>query len=216
MSTQDEQGRLFRTLVLMGSSLALGCGGAAEQTADGAGGTAGTVNTGGSTAVGGATSTGGTTSSGGAPPTGGVTSVGGTWSGGATSVGGTAGSPATYVRPPEFDCPYEQVNVVCSGTFDEYSLPSWASCNYEAPVSAADCAAGERFVCHEATSTDDGGRFRTTIIAGCYCTLAEFDCETLCGSEPTSTCRETASPNAPAGTLDSMLCSGCFVAPILK
>jgi hypothetical protein len=220
MSTRDhsnEQGRLFCMLVLMGSSLALGCGGTAEQMADAAGGTAGTsgsANTGGSTGGGGATS--GGAWSGGATSTGGVTFTGGTSPGGATSVGGTAGGSPTHVRPAEFDCPYEQVSCgSCSSAFDEYELPSWASCNYEAPVSAADCAPGERFVCLEATVDENGGRFPTGVRCGCYCTT-ELDCSNLCGNEIAATCLEYPAPNAPAGQLDSILCSGCLRAPFLK
>jgi len=150
MTHENRQSRMFRSIVLMGSSLALGCAGkaalggadgsagnagsAASAAGDGAGGTSGSpqISLGGAIGAG-APSFGGAVGAG-------ASSFGGASMGGAASTTGAAGAP---------DCPPAQWT--CSAPLDcDYQtgwVPDACKCDPSRPSQASDCKVGQSFVC---------------------------------------------------------------------
>ncbi len=170
MSTlEDQKGRLFRTLVVMGGTLALGCGGVAQEPAT----DEGTTSTGaapGSGGSGGTTNTGGTTSTGGVVfPTGGTFGTGGM----------ETITPGPFVCPPEqWDCgtgPFECVSNSYVGY--ELRLPGNCTCDPEKPLTVGDCGDGESMVCGEAVADSEGRWFDRSILFDCRCEPKATDCQ---------------------------------------
>jgi hypothetical protein len=168
--------RFFHAMVLMGSSIALGCGGETSQNpADtAAGGT--DASTAGSS---GASSP----SSGGAGASDSTTGgAAGTTGGGYPTirVDGGGGSPPVAVFPCEtqqLECP--RADCTPAG----YLIADDCKCNPERPRSALDCAANEIFVCRDAQGTEDGrGLPNSAAPFECECRLPESDCRLTCAN----------------------------------
>lgn len=192
-NTEERTGRLFRTLVLMGSSLALGCGGVAEKDGDGA--------SGGGSASGGSTNTGGSTGGGAAQGSGGLSS-------------GTGGSIATGGQPPiepgPFDCDPAQLACdtaasICSS--NEHiaerggALPASCNCDPERPVSAEDCVEGETFLCDRAVVDHRDAPFDRVVDFNCRCVADETECGAVCDHMPCMVSHYGPVGDAPAPAL---------------
>jgi hypothetical protein len=189
--------RLFHAMVLMGGSLALGCGGISDESPQG---TTGSGGSGGS----GAGGTGG-------PGTTGTTGGGGSTTGSVTigvtgiQVGTTRPMP---IEPGPFECTPAKwecdVEVMyCDG--GGFNLPEGCECNEARPSSPADCQEGEKFVCLEAWANAEGIQFTEEVPFSCQC-LTEMDhCSDYCDEVafPGSNCSQNAEQ-------DSVLC-GCAV-----
>jgi len=163
--------RFFKTMVLMGSSLALGCGGMVNEAAAGAG-------AGGQSALGGTggtgTSMGGSTSAEGGS---GGSSVGGTGgsSAGTGGVAGTGGAVSATCPPDQWVCdPIPQ----CESSYG-YSLPTYCRCDETRPLSGDDCASGRR-VCLTATAEADGTQLDEAIPFACTCASDPTSCSDSC------------------------------------
>jgi hypothetical protein len=196
--------RFFRTMVVMGSGLALGCGGASEKDGNPGGGDGGSTSTGGSSNTGGSsTSTGGGSNSGGTAGSGGALSLGGAGSGG-TANGGAGGAimptpncPTTQWTSPD----YPQ----CAGPGNGLVLPANSVCDLTRPKSASDCGSAEVFACLEATGYADGTPLSEPKPYACACVPDSESCRDECGELYSSdaSCHEGDSPA-------SILC-GCAI-----
>jgi hypothetical protein len=193
--------RLFHAMVLMGGSIALGCGGASSS------GT-GDDESGGTGAMSGAGSA-GTTAAG----------TGGTSAGnGGTGAGGSAGTlivptaGTASVNPVPTDCPPAQWNCNSEGQYcygDTYALPeSDCVCNDARPVAPSDCPAGTVFACHAATRTEDGRPLPQVVPFSCSCVTDTNNCDAECNeAAPSSgTCTDV---NSSSGR--SVLCNCAVV-----
>jgi hypothetical protein len=200
------QSRMFRTIVLMGSSMALSCGGAAAENAPtnstgGAGGSGNVANAGssaGSTSGGSPTGDGG---NGGGGFAGSGISLGGTFSvmGGATS-GGAGGGGAvgpTDCSPSQWSCAEPSQCLYETG-----NQPTGCTCDPTRPATPAECKAGSAFTC-----------LRTTAIDG---TPSGFKCSCETGPDCNAQCSAAfgqipGSYECDMGTLlDTTLC-GCAI-----
>jgi hypothetical protein len=192
--------RLFHAMVLMGGSIALGCGGVSSTTGDDDSGGTGAISGAGTA---GATSAG----TGGTSPGGGGASSGG--SGGTISIP-TAGT--TSVQPNPTNCPPAQwscndASQYCYG--DTYALPeSDCVCDDLRPVAASECPAGTVFACHAATRTQSGNALPQVVPFSCSCVTDTNNCDAECNeAAPSSgTCTEVSSSNG-----RSVLCNCAIV-----
>lgn len=165
-----DAGKLFRSIVVVGGSLALGCGGKTDVPDDeeetGSDGSGGAWSAGGS-ASGGATS--GGAASGGAA-SGGATS-GGATSGGAASGGGDGDCP-----PEQWDC--SDVNLYSfygdgsAELYCTYLLPEGCTCDPTRPTEPEDCPSGTARTCLAAGSTSEG---ELTELQPFACSCVSFD-----------------------------------------
>jgi len=115
---RDSEHPLFRVLVLMGSSLALGCGGSAIMDGSGA--------------------------NGGAPAAGGTAQGGAAHGGGgANALGGSAGD--ADCPPAQWEC--SALGATCSYYIQSSSKPAGCVCDRQRPRSVADCGQGENLLC---------------------------------------------------------------------
>jgi hypothetical protein len=172
----------FHTMVVMGSALALGCGGMSnsadpDRTASGGSGGSGKGGSGGSGGKGGTGGTGGTGgSSGGTSGTGGN---GGTGSLIITAGTGNAGpvdaGPFTC-EPAQWTC--SDNRVPCYG--DGYGLPQDCGCDESRPKTPADCPAGEIFTCRNGTHTYEGVPYTQPVLFDCQCVKEQVNCEVAC------------------------------------
>ncbi len=186
-----QQSRMFRTLVLMGSGIALSCGGRAQEdggsSSSGGSGAAGKPSTG-ATAGASNGSGGSNTGSGGSGFSGNTSSafggtgtigVGGTLGlGGTTS--GTAGAAAggsSNDHPTQ--CPPSQWTCSNSGDCDYETgwTPTGCKCDFTRPKTAADCAMGQVFTCR--STSNDGS---TPYGFDCSCVAADPDARCTCSS----------------------------------
>jgi len=193
----------FHTMVLMGSALALGCGGMSEgpaATHNGTGGTGAGRGSGGS----GGSGTAAAGASGGSGAVGGTGIVldGGPGSGG---TGGT-GSSGSACAATQWNCDPE--SVYCSGR--GFQLPNGCPCDDTRPDSAESCGPGESFVCRQADSDAEGRTLATPVPFGCACVPTPANCETACDgmSLGSGSCVTSTSSKG----VESILC-GC--APIV-
>jgi hypothetical protein len=188
--------RLFHALVVMGSALAVGCGGLSDEQrqqangarpADGAGG-------------GGATGT-----SSGVGPSGGLAGVASGIGGLSLSSGGTTGDGiggVVITLPPSDDggmagaptlnCPTEQWS--CEGTLRftcygrNYVLspdgvsPANCVCDDALPKSAEDCSPDRSFVCLAATVDMNNEPLDHPVPFECGCVAAQPNCDLTCGT----------------------------------
>lgn len=168
----------FHTMVVMGSALALGCGGESKSTTlapegvagmntDGAGGGAGSGGTGGGTVTGNA----------GTGAFGGGAGLGGT--GGVIMIGGTGGSAGA---PPLPDCPPSQWTCQYGGC-DGYDLSSARDCTCDTsrPATRADCAADQTMVCFDGVQYNASGNVIAQHVPyECKCFEQQPDCSTAC------------------------------------
>jgi hypothetical protein len=158
----------FRAMVLMGSGLAVGCGGKTvegESSDPSAGGSAGTggsvVHTGGQ---------------GGHAPTG---------SGGSPLivVPPPGPDPNTPVEPGPFTCNPAQWD--CSRTTTScgggtgWTLPTSCACDTARPRSADDCATGQKLVCRLGVNAPDGRPLTRPVPFECFCSN-EQSCNPAC------------------------------------
>jgi hypothetical protein len=188
---------LFRVLVLMGGSLALGCGGSAviDGSPSGSGGTKVVGSAGqsaGGAAAGGAGQGGGAATAGSIP----VISIGGT---------GAGGSGEVDAGPPP--CPFAQwdcsgLGQVCEPNLGAGGLPAGCACDLKRPKSVADCNANEDLICRRAYSTEpDPSTWDTSFHIQCACvpgpSVPSYDmCGTAC-----SKAYPMLSPNAASCSL---------------
>jgi hypothetical protein len=176
MSQSDETSphRLFAAIVLMGSSLAVGCGGMAEgeRQVGASGGPSGSTQ-GGSSSIGGSTGSGASVSSGtaGTPPD---ISI---------NIGGVPPMPSA-VTPGPFACPPQQWSCStrqCGQVDNGWALEEGCDCDRERPLTASDCEPGEVFVCLDATSTTDGRPLTEHVLLSCACTpKSMYNCRDEC------------------------------------
>jgi len=193
MSTQaSKQSRMFRSIVLMGSGLALGCAGKAEiGGSQGSAGSAGGSVAGAGAAAGAGAGAGVGGANGGAP-----TLMIPIDAGGAPSPPGTAGAP---------DCPPAQWN--CSNSqdcsYDTGWTPGACKCDPSRPSKSADCKTGEEFVCLSGGSTaaDQPRGFQ------CSCVSLAGSCSETCASVFSGSAYVYRCDNSEPGTV---LC-GCAV-----
>jgi hypothetical protein len=163
MKQTVEKATFFHTLVIVGSSFALGCGtDSREQESDdeeiefGGG-------SGGQSASGGA-------GSGGSPPI--FTGTGGTVASGGSSMGG---SSATDCPPEQWSCP----RFSCSWEFGQEGLD--CACDRDRPASVEDCQASERFVCNRGWADSTEGDTYRELRFGCACVEEQATCSDSCG-----------------------------------
>ena len=210
--TNRNQNRFFHTMVVMGSALALGCGGMSshaepERTRTGGGGGSGGGGSGGGGPSGGGSGSGGPSgggSSGGSPPNGGMSGTGSV-----IIVAGSAGQ--TPVDPGPFVCSPGQWN--CTGVYtycegDGFRLPESCACDSSRPMTPADCSDGETIVCRRATADSTGRPFTRDVPFDCACVPDQSDCEVACdlAFPDNGTCFELTD----RGERKSVLC-GCAV-----
>lgn len=213
-------------MVLMGSALALHCGGMSVRRVGDQEGTGGTGDsdsgaTGGAGAVAGTSphpGSGGTGTGGGIPVGSGGSAAASGGTGGSTQVGGTGGSfhagsgggsgmaSGTAGVPSVRECPTSQWNcnpLTCEGT--QYAMPEHCQCDAELPKSVEECEPGEVFVCHAGGSTPEG---TPTVLFGCSCMTPAADCYATCHLfAPEAGClSESQSPG-----MHSILCGCAFV-----
>jgi len=201
-------GSFFRTMVLMGSSLALSCGGMAEDGSSGADGSGGSDDPGGG---------------GGTPGAGGGTGVGGTAlgtggqgiiillpsTGGTSGVGGFGGAYPTDCPTMQLSCVAESISREC-GNGRYLILPAGCECDPTRPQSRRDCAQDEDFVCLGASESVAGETFDEVVPYACECVPASATgCNSVCdlrtGQPRTNFCE---GPEASLPDLDAYLC-GC-------
>jgi hypothetical protein len=201
----DQSGhRLFHAMVLMGGSLALGCGGMSNETGDegvgGSGASPGSAGTA-STGAGGA-------GNGGVGASGGTTGVSG--SAGAISIP-TAGTSSMPPDPP--NCPATQWECDDSALYcrlDTYLMPDGTGCECDEtrPVSASDCPPGNAFVCHAGGRNAEGQALPQVVPFSCACVPDTSGCDTECNAVAPSSgsCTEIIGPN-----VSSALCNCAVV-----
>lgn len=161
--------RLFRAMVLMGGSMALGCGG--NATKSGGGPTAGSGGSG--------DGSGGT---GGTGPGAGGTGGTGILLVTSTSTTGVAQVP---VEPGPFPCVPAQFD--CSATPPQCSYPGWqvpenCRCDDTRPKSASDCAPDQTFVCRQGMERYDGAQYTEVVPFECTCVPAGNYCQQECST----------------------------------
>jgi hypothetical protein len=170
----------FHTMVVMGSALALGCGGESRSAHGASDGSAG-MNTGGAGGGTGNGGIGGGTLSGGTGAVGGGAALGGSGgTAGVISIGGPSGGAGAPELP---DCPPAQWSCG-NGGCDGYDLTHGAgecSCELSRPKTPADCRADETMVCFDGTQYDASGRVvATSVPYACKCFARQPDCSTTC------------------------------------
>jgi hypothetical protein len=217
MNPGAKGGTFFRTMVLMGSSVAMSCGGMTQG--DGSGGSsssgAGPNGTGSGGAGSGGAGSGGA-GSGGLP-------VG---AGGAIIIDPGTGGEGYYAWGGAFptDCPTTQLACVGSKGCSQYdygylTVPGSCVCDSERPESAEDCAEGEGFTCLVGSEDAYGRRIDPPIAYNCECVVEDADwngycfgfCDAHSDSYGSSNCTE---PGETQEDLQAYLC-GCAVT-ILK
>jgi hypothetical protein len=193
--------RFFHAMVIMGGSVAVGCGGVTTsgklRDSDG---TDASANGGSSSIIGPIVSaTGGASNSFGGRHVGGP-SLAGSGAGGATNSGGVTlfldGGGSCV--PQQREC-NSGAKAECSNYGNGVSPPSGCPCNADRPTRAADCAPGQLFVCRLASSG---------ITAGAEQVVHEFpfECSCVTASDPSScgACEQAFGP-VPSGTYDCSL-----------
>ncbi len=168
LSAPKKGDRFFRAMVLMGGSMALGCGGATAR--DDA-----------STSAGGGS--GGSGGGGGSGP-----GPGGTGGTGAIDIpldpSSTTGMVRSPVDPGPFPCVPAQFD--CGVTPPECTYPdSWrvpedCRCDETRPKSAADCATDQVFVCRRGTERADGTPYTEMVPFECACVRTGEYCSAEC------------------------------------
>lgn len=145
--------RLFAAIVLMGTSLGVGCGGVTDSDRRDE-------------------SSGENGSSGGSGGSGSSSSSG---SGGVIvphlDVGGTSAGPQP-IKPGPFACPPEQWSCAsqeCGLVGSGWALPSACACDPQRPRRASDCPPDQAFICQEVTSSADGQPFNEPVALSCSC-----------------------------------------------
>lgn len=195
--------RLFRAMVLMGGSMALGCGGNATRS----GGGAGPSTSGSGDGSGGSGGTG--------PGTGGTGGNGGTGIIFVDSI--TTGVAPVPVDPGPFPCVPAQFD--CSATPPQCTYPGWrvpdtCTCNDSRPKSAADCAPDQAFVCRQGMERYDGAPYTEVVPFECTCVPADNYCTAECSSAYSLSdyrCERTPAEGGAAGAAAFDTLCGCAV-----
>lgn len=209
----------FHAMVIMGGSMAVGCGGVATDSrhsglGDGPDGAAGGSNTG--TGGWSVLSTGGvhsivTAVTGGAAGTG----VAANFGGGANTGGAAAGVDAGFLpcAPEQWSCGSGS-GAQCSSVGSGVVLPSGCVCDAERPTSAAQCASGQTFVCRQGVIGETFSGDVPTIDMvpfECSCVTASPDCRACNAVFGPATGRDyLCDSSAPDAGVGDVLC-GCAV-----
>jgi hypothetical protein len=165
MSTIDETSphRLFAAIVLMGTGLALGCGGVSTSSREETGGGPSTGGGNGASGSGTSTSTSGTSAGAGGPI---LLPNGGSEPGISVPPTPAPVKPGPFACPPQqWTCAKSECGLVASG----WALQDDCECDETRPRVAADCQEGKVFVCLEGTSTSDGRPLTETVPMSCKC-----------------------------------------------
>lgn len=233
-SVPRTQHAFFRTMVLMGGSLAVGCGGAttddsstdAAQTGSGGDSGLGAEDSGlsgGAFGVGGSSGAGGTFATGGTMTTGGTAGINGA-SGGITSDGGASMGTGGVSMPsidsvaPDPSCPPTQWSCWDSTSIREqqcnepygYYVPHGCVCDSSRPRSIDDCGMNETFVCLKGGYTSDGTPLSESVPFECSCIPRQSYCQSACDLVWPITGGGLFCDNPDAGT-DSVLCGCAFI-----
>ncbi|HEX9294893.1 MAG TPA: hypothetical protein VF881_03640 [Polyangiaceae bacterium] len=155
--------RLFRAMVLMGGSLAVGCGGIAAHDEQPSSGSAGS---------GGGAGAGGTGSTG--------LSGGGTGSSAAltdAAVVPLAEAGVLPCVPAQWQCPFWSP---CGPSQQGWQLPTGCTCDLNRPRLAADCGTGEILACRVATAGSSGEPLATVVPFECACVPQRSYCNAAC------------------------------------
>lgn len=206
MSTSKDSHRFFHAMILMGSSLALGCGGDTTGGSDSS--SAGSSGAGGSDGSGASGNSGGSSAGSANAGTGGV--MIGT---GGSSLAGSAGTNAgpEPIEPGPFACPPEQfacdspTSISCGFDLQGYALPQDCPCDEARPTSIMDCQAGEAFVCLNATTNHAGVPFTQNVPFDCRC-VPRGECWSECYAAFQADLSCDPEAQTPTGTL-----CGCAV-----
>jgi len=212
-SKVSAQSRMFHSIVLMGSGLALGCGGVAKvergnpassgSASTSLGGTAGLSAGGAGSAL--------TTPSAGSANHGDTISFGGALiSPGGAPNSGVAGSLVTPLPCPPAQWTCSPIEVDCPG-YGGLQLSTGANCKCDTtrPASAADCGAGLIFICMAAERDANGIGLARAIPYGCSCIPAsKEDCDSLCYKAYSASPLDCYFPEPVEGVEDpSVLCA---------
>jgi hypothetical protein len=214
--------RFFRTMVLMGSSLALSCGGATEESKSTSAGGSGGGGSGGAGGKGG----GGSGGSGGASGRGGTggSVMGGTGGSGGIIVGGSggvAGMPPVDAGP--FECHPAQWECgdqlsLCHNDVQGWTLPANCGCNHMRPLSSADCPNGTERVCFLGGYDSAGRVLREQVPFQCSCQpkheLCHEECAPAFGINSQTSERFNCGFDDPDASVREVLC-GCAVVVLL-
>ena len=185
----SDKSKMFHSLVLMGSGLALGCGGvakvdgssAAGSAATGHGGTSG-AGAGAATGVGAAGAgnslvigpSGGTLGYAGAVSAGGALGVAGSTFNGAS--GGTTATETLPCPPSQWACATPPSCQFRTGA----SLGTGCKCDSSRPARASDCKPDQSFVCIDVTSDAHGNGIYPPVSFACSCLTTPVDCSAAC------------------------------------
>jgi len=164
--------RFFRAMVLMGGSLAVGCGGTATAGSADPGGGGGDGGSGGPGGSGGSGS-GGAGGSGGPGGSGGFVIDAGVGTGGSVA---RDGGPMPCV-PAQWDC--SSASPSCSFDPMGYELPQGCACDGTRPRSEAECAANESFTCLKAAYVA-GEPLTNPVSFECSCVPSQESCDLMC------------------------------------
>jgi len=194
--------RFFRAMVLMGSAVALGCGGTTSRSNQGSGGS-------------GATGTGGSGGSGGSGP--GGSGPGGT--GGAIFIDPTSATATTSVEPGPFPCVPARMECSSAGTqcalsYEGWRMPENCSCSDARPASAADCGPDQSFVCLWGVERWDGTPYTEPVPFECSCVERGLNCSSECyaaGWSGDLRCETVIGEGGAAGASSSETLCGCAV-----
>jgi hypothetical protein len=194
----------FHTMVVMGSALALGCGGESRLTVDVPERTA-DMNSGGT-----GNGTGGGTPSVAGSPSGGTGGIVVSSAGAGASVGGTSvGGSASITVPTYPDCVPSQwectKNYICNAYV--LDVADYCTCNSARPKTSADCATGDSYICFDGTKFDaSGNEVDSALPYQCSCIPQQADCDVACAMANPETYLRCLNPAA--SPTDPILC-GC-------
>ena len=167
-------------MVIMGSSVAVGCGGITQPSGSGGSGGAGS---------GGAGSGGRGSGGSGGGATGGQAASGGSLIIPTPETGGSGGSTLGFGGAFPTDCSTAQLTCTsaaswCASDGAFLVLPANCECDTERPASPDDCGVDETFVCDGATEDALGRPFDPIAPFNCTCepSVASGSCSDYCGS----------------------------------
>jgi hypothetical protein len=219
MSSNAKGGAFFRTMVIMGSSVALGCGGLTQSAGSGGGtGSGGSPGDGGNAGGSGGTGSGGRGSGG----SGGVATGGQLASGGSIillppDTGGSGGASLGMGGAYPTDCTTAQLTCTwpdwrdCSNSGSFLVLPANCECDFERPSTADDCGIDETCVCDGASEDALGRTFDPLAPFNCACqpNVPSGSCYDYCESGSSGTTVLCSGPDEL--DLEAYLCGCAYV-----
>ncbi|MEO8904606.1 MAG: hypothetical protein ABI488_19530 [Polyangiaceae bacterium] len=166
---------MFHSIFVMGSGLAIGCGGVATVDPDHGSAGASAATPGGSDNAGGVSSLGGATSTAGTGAVlmipyggyGGDLSTGGSL--GVSGAGGSAFIHPVSCLPAQWTCP---TPLSCTGYEGDLALGTGCKCDLTRPTRQSDCAPGLILTCADATEDAAGNRLGAPTPYECSCIAA--------------------------------------------